>query len=76
MVVGRIGGGIQKKRWGPGTHLYHHYLLEVGNIVKILLVPPLMSIRLTPNSFLTLLTLASPSCISLLSSPMMDPPLS
>lgn len=30
MVVGRIEGGIQEKRWGPVTHLYQ-YLLEVGN---------------------------------------------
>lgn len=32
MVVGRIRGGIQEKKWGPGTHLYHQYLLEVGNM--------------------------------------------
>lgn len=31
MVVGRIGGAIEEKRWGPGTHLYHQYLLKVVN---------------------------------------------
>lgn len=43
-------------------------------LMKILLVPPFDGHLFDPKQFLILLTPASPSCLSLLSSPMMDPP--
>lgn len=74
MVVGRIGGGIQKKRWGPGTYLYHQYLLEVGNISENF-VGATFELLFDPKQFLLMfLTPTSLSLVSLLSSLMMDPP--